>query len=90
MALRNSHWNFRKVTAPKQGEYKDVKIIKNTTGHGGLTVCNKTIHGKQFATYRVKGRKYFRYSFTKKKWFGWHNMQLGWLPGRIVFKNRVW
>jgi len=97
LAIRNSHYNFRlAVTRPKQGEYKRIKVyfVDTEPQTSGMTFCNKEIKGRQFATYYVEGRKYFRYSFTKRtpKWLfflrPFWNVQLGWSSVRVIFKMR--
>ena len=96
LAIRNSHWNFRSVTGPNNGTPHRINIIHNDTDPptSGMTFCNYDIKGKQFATYYVGKRKYFRYSFNKPtpKWMFMFRdrwvVQLGWAPGRAVFKSR--
>ena len=56
-ALRNGHWNLKLLLAPNKGIKTDVK--------GKLTLLstrwnNKT--GRTYATYKIDGTKYFRYS----------------------------
>lgn len=82
-ALRNSTWNLKLALKPKQGIKKNVK--------GNLQFYNllKPLKfGCQFATYEIKGSKYFRFSFTKKFIFIF-NMQLGMAYNRYLFKIRI-
>jgi len=93
LAIRNSHWNFRlQVLAPKQGPKFNIEILKNDTDPKteGLTFCNYTIHGKQYAKYYISGYKYFRYSFSKPFMFGrmW-NLHSGWGDTRWILKLRI-
>lgn len=98
-ALRNSHWNFRiHVLKPKQGTPYDVDVIINNTFPltNGMTFCNFSIFGEQFAKYTVDGVRYFRYSFTKPtpkflQWLGFMdtcNLHTGWATGRWLIKCR--
>lgn len=69
--FRNFAWNIRQVIgAFVIGEKTDIEIIINEGDGNGLTFMNKTLFGKKFAKFKVNGKKYFRYSFTRplKKW----------------------
>lgn len=91
-ALRNSHWNFKVNTLiPKLGIPRNVKVYKNTTSKKGMTFCNYTILGKQFAKYEIDGFKYFRYSFTREILFGkfMQNVQFGSSSNRFIYKHRI-
>lgn len=92
-ALRNPHYNLKLMLVPKKGEKYDVKIIIHETAQDPLKMCDQWNYGKQYATYRIDGTKYFRYSFAEKiKWFGkvklW-NVQLGAADHRWLYKNKI-
>ena len=91
LAIRNSHWNFRlQVLAPKQGTMYAVDVLHNDTTPvtNGLTFCNESIHGKQYATYHIMSYKYFRYSFNKPFLGGRLNLHSGWSSNRWILKLR--
>ena len=76
--IRNGVWNYIIKSSPRLGEKTDVNIITSTGGASPWTWRNKTHFGKQHVTWKVKGVKYFRYSFTKKFIFGFYiNFMLG-------------
>lgn len=92
LAIRNSHWNFRvHVLAPKQGQTYNVDVIHNDTTPktNGMTFCNQTIHGKQYAKYWIDGTKYFRYSFNKPFLGNRLNLHSGWSKYRWLLKLRI-
>ena len=76
--IRNGMWNYIIYKSPKDTEKENIKRITNTGGHNIWTWRNKEKHGKQHVTWYQEGKKYFRYSFTKKFIFGKHiNFMLG-------------
>jgi len=79
-AIRNSHWNLKLLVSPKVGK----KVNKK----GKLTWRNYKIKGWQFATYEIKGTKYFRWSYSA----GWFYFQFGASHNRYIYKikNRLW
>ena len=92
LAIRNSHWNFRlQVLAPKQGTTYAVEVLHNDTqpATNGMTFCNETIWGKQYAKYHVMSYKYFRYSFNKPFLGGRLNLHSGWSENRWILKLRM-
>ena len=93
VAIRNSHWNFKLLVAPKTGPYedKDIKVNRTIPETNGLVFCNYDIIGKQYAFFTVDGKRYFRYSFTKNTWFFgkkvW-NLQFGTSEVRYIYKSK--
>jgi hypothetical protein len=79
-ALRNPQWNLKLTLAPKKGKKENVK--------GNLEWRRYNLKGWQFATYEIKGSKYFRMSYSA----GWFYFQLGASDNRYIykFKNRLW
>ena len=89
-AIRNPHYNLKLAIAPRKGKKTHVKIKFDTTSEGGLIFCNEKIRGRQFATYRTEGRKYFRFSFTLPFLFWTLNHQSGTSSVRYIYKLRLW
>ena len=84
-AIRNPHWNLKLALSPEKGLLTEVK-------GNNLTFYNlvKPIKfGTQFATYKIKGKKYFRYSFNRKFLNRVFNLQLGAASNRYVYKFRI-
>ena len=91
-AIRNSHWNFRLyILSPKQGRPHKVEILHNNTQPvtSGMTFCNETIKGKQYAKYYVGDTKYFRYSFNLPFLGNRINLHSGWASTRWILKLRI-
>ena len=55
----------------------------------GMVWRDKTVTGLQFATFYIRGRKHFRYSWTKRIGGKWVNLMLGTKQGRYVSKFRI-
>ena len=50
---------------PKTGVVENVKVHYNTSIDDGTSFLNTKVFGKQYCTYYIQGRKYFRFSLTK-------------------------
>lgn len=82
-ALRNSHWNLKLILTPKKGKKENVK------GKLYFYTTNKPeLLGFNFATYEIKGSKYFRMSFNIV-FILLINMQLGAADNRYIVKIRI-
>ena len=75
--VRNPHWNLKLKVAPKTGEKENVK--------GNLEWRRYDLKGKQFATYTIKGTKYFRFSYS----VGWWYCQFGASDNRYIYKFKI-
>lgn len=65
-AFRNIVYSYMLLFKPLQGiKHSEKKLINEGVG-GYFGWRNKTKHGKQFVTWYVMNKKYFRYSFTRK------------------------
>lgn len=51
---------------PKIGVAENVKVHSNTSADDGTSFLTIKNEGRQYCTYYIQGRKYFRFSFTKK------------------------
>ena len=70
MVFRNGVWNWIVNNTPPKpiigndGNYVGQKTYVNRGGHSEKTWRNKNIHGIQWITYPIEGKRYFRFSFT--------------------------
>ena len=84
-AFRNSHWNFKTIVfIPKKAEKENLK--------GNLEVLDKDWNfkiGWNYATYKIKGTKYFRLTFIKKIGNYYINGQMGAFEHRFKFKLKI-
>ena len=54
-----------KLLKPKIGVVENIKVHFNTSIDDGTSFLTTKTEGKQYCTYYIQGRKYFRFSFTK-------------------------
>lgn len=64
--LRNGMWNYIIKTSPPKLTNQEINVITNTGENNPRKWRNKTTFGKQHITWCTDGKKYFRYSFTRK------------------------
>ena len=101
--FRNFSWNARKALGryflaggiPKGYLTPDIYTIIRLEGIASPTTWrNKTIFGVQFITFPFKGKKHFRYSYTKPNWFSnifgykYSNFMAGTNQDRFLIKYR--
>ena len=90
VALRNPTWQLKLALAEiTNGDIIEVKVHKVVGEEGGMVWRDKTVTGLQFATFYIRGRKHFRYSWTKRIGGKWVNLMLGTKQGRYVSKFRI-
>ena len=90
VALRNPSWQLKlAIGSGIQCEPANHKIYIAEGDHGGMIWRDKSVTGKQYATFYLCGKKCFRYSWTKRIGNKWVNLMLGAKPGRYVSKFRV-
>ena len=96
-SFRNPHWNLTMTFNPMEGKLEDIIIYKHSGTASPLTWRNKIYYGEQYATYSVRGHRYFRFSFTRdlKKYaimrlFGFEiiNFMAGAAENRFLIKLR--
>lgn len=90
VALRNPTWQLKLALAKSTlGEITDIQVHFVSGPKDGMVWRDKSNTGSQFATFYIKGRKHFRYSFTKQIFGKWVNLMLGTKQGRYVSKFRI-
>jgi hypothetical protein len=90
VAFRNPTWQLKLALAEiTNGDIIEVKIHKVVGEQGGMVWRDKSVIGLQFATFYIRGRKHFRYSWTKRILGKWVNVMLGTKKGRYVSKFRI-
>lgn len=90
VAFRNPTWQLKLALAEStNGDIVEVTVHKVIGEEGGMTWRDKSVTGLQYATFYIKGRKHFRYSWTKRINGKWVNLMLGTKTGRYVSKFRI-
>tara|TARA_Y100000758_G_C15981898_1_gene397217 strand:- start:292 stop:813 length:522 start_codon:yes stop_codon:yes gene_type:complete len=91
-AIRNSHWNLRLLLAPKQGKITDVKYSKKSdktlTLYRMPNENEEPKFGFQNVSFKMNGKKHFRFSLLKKIKKLIINVQFG-VSSRYLYKIRI-